>query len=187
MDQMEQSNRLSVTELTQRILQMSEAGVYRGSIFDVFRSFAIQKDIRRAIAYAKTFGLYSVPSLRDSALGTYYQLDPQAYEQRKHQIKDIAAWETKWAQQDAAEPNLTASGDTIIAMLAMVKSLMVLLLILSASCWLSGQGYIAGVSLVAAIGTALTWQLQCRLVKRHQILKADPARSIKGQTRSSRR
>jgi len=182
---MEQGDRLCVVELTQRILQMSDVGIYRESIFEVFQSFATKKDIRQAIAYAKTFGLYSVPSLRDSTLGTYYQLDPQTYQQRKHQVKDIAVREIKGRQQDAAQRSLAVNKDAIEDMLAIVRALMVLMLFLSASFWFSGQKYVASVSLFGAMGAALTWQLQRMFVQRYQLHKSNP--SVEGQARSLRR
>jgi len=70
------TQRLSATELTGRILDMARTGVYRQSVFEAFRSMATQRQIRDAIAQAKQFGLYTVSSLRDAELGTYYQVEP---------------------------------------------------------------------------------------------------------------
>ncbi|NJM97444.1 MAG: hypothetical protein HC800_09965 [Phormidesmis sp. RL_2_1] len=67
--------RLSINELTGRILEMAQTGVYRESLFEVFRPMATKKQVKSAIALAKQFGLHSDPSLRDSDLGTYYQAD----------------------------------------------------------------------------------------------------------------
>lgn len=69
------TRRLTVIELTQRILEMAKTGVYRESIFATFQSLATKDQIRQAIRQAKQFGLYSVATLRDDQLGTYYQLD----------------------------------------------------------------------------------------------------------------
>ena len=69
--------RLSMNELTGRILEMAQTGVYRESLFETFRPMATKKQVKGAIALAKQFGLHSDPSLRDEDLGTYYQVDPQ--------------------------------------------------------------------------------------------------------------
>ncbi len=74
------SRRPSVSELSEQILDMARTGVYRASVLEALQPIATQKDIRRAIAHAKRFGLHSVASLRDGDLGTYYQLDVQKYE-----------------------------------------------------------------------------------------------------------
>ena len=79
--------RLSETELSQRILEMAQTGVYRESIFEAFRSLATQRQIRQAIAHAKQFGLYSVRDLRDPELGTFYQVDLQKYQSFQAALK----------------------------------------------------------------------------------------------------
>lgn len=66
---------LSINELTGRILEMAQTGVYRESLFEVFRPMATKKQVKGAIALAKQFGLRSDPALRDPDLGTYYQAD----------------------------------------------------------------------------------------------------------------
>ncbi|MBD0269080.1 MAG: hypothetical protein ICV77_12400 [Cyanobacteria bacterium Co-bin8] len=74
------SQRLSVSDLTARVLEMGQTGVYRESIFQAFQPVATKRQIRSAIAQAKQFGLHSVAALRDSELGTYYQADPARYQ-----------------------------------------------------------------------------------------------------------
>lgn len=71
------ATQLSINELTGRILEMAQTGVYRESLFEAFRSMATKKQVRASIALAKQFGLRSDPSLRDAELGTYYQADPK--------------------------------------------------------------------------------------------------------------
>ena len=71
------ATRLSMNELTGRILEMAQTGVYRESLFEAFRPMATKKQVKGAIALAKQFGLHSDPTLRDQELGTYYQVDPQ--------------------------------------------------------------------------------------------------------------
>lgn len=74
------TRRLSVPELSQRVLTMGKTGVYRESIFEALSPLATKKSIRLAIAQAKQFGLYSVATLRDDDLGTYYQVDLAQYQ-----------------------------------------------------------------------------------------------------------
>lgn len=67
---------LSMNELTGRILDMAQTGVYRASLFETFRPVATKQQVRGAIALAKQFGLQTDASLRDAELGTYYQTSP---------------------------------------------------------------------------------------------------------------
>ncbi|MDX2231974.1 MAG: hypothetical protein NW220_20230 [Leptolyngbyaceae cyanobacterium bins.349] len=69
------TRRLTVTELSQRILDMAKTGVYRESLFETFQPMATKEQIRQAIRHAKQFGLHSVAQMRDTELGTYYQVD----------------------------------------------------------------------------------------------------------------
>lgn len=67
---------LSMNELTGRILDMAQTGVYRESLFEAFRPVATKRQVKSAIALAKQFGLHTDPTLRDEELGTYYQVAP---------------------------------------------------------------------------------------------------------------
>ena len=67
---------LSLNDLTGRILDMAQTGVYRESLFETFRPVATKRRVKESIALAKQFGLHSDPALRDTELGTYYQVDP---------------------------------------------------------------------------------------------------------------
>ncbi|MGF1538631.1 MAG: hypothetical protein ACFB4J_19390 [Elainellaceae cyanobacterium] len=174
---MGQPDRLSLTDLTQRILEMSETGIYRESIFEVFHSLTTKKDVRRAIAYAKTLGLYSVASLRDDTLGTFYQLDPEVYQQRKHAVGDIALWEAKQKRDAEAKlhtvPTINKAASSEVAqarmaqdLLSVVRRVTGLLLLLSLLFGVSGQSYLAGVGFYGALGAAATWQLQRLLIRR---------------------
>jgi hypothetical protein len=71
------ATQLSMNELTGRILDMAQTGVYRESLFEAFQPVATKRQIKAAIALAKQFGLHTDPSLRDGELGTYYQSDSQ--------------------------------------------------------------------------------------------------------------
>ncbi len=186
---MGQRHHLSLTDLTQRILEMSETGIYRESIFEVFHSLATKKDVRRAIAYAKTLGLYSVASLRDETLGTYYELDPEIYRQRKRAVGDIALWEAEIERKAALKKQSAAQAegdtDTVQEMLATARGAAGLMLMLSLSFGLAGFQYICGIGLCIALGAAAAWQLQRLLVQRRH--KASlPAAVIEQQTRPSR-
>lgn len=66
-----------MNELTGRILEMAQTGVYRESLFETFRPMATKRQVKGAITLAKQFGLRSDPTLRDEVLGTYYQVDAQ--------------------------------------------------------------------------------------------------------------
>ena len=71
------TTQLSMNDLTGRILEMAQTGVYRESLFETFRPVATKKQVKSAIALAKQFGLHSDPSLRDQELGTYYKAEPK--------------------------------------------------------------------------------------------------------------
>lgn len=71
------ATQLSMNELTGRILDMAQTGVYRESLFETFQPVATKKQVKSAIALAKQFGLHSDPALRDEDLGTYYQAEPK--------------------------------------------------------------------------------------------------------------
>ncbi|NER00678.1 MAG: hypothetical protein F6K30_28960 [Cyanothece sp. SIO2G6] len=86
------SRRLSVPELSQRILMMAKTGVYRESIFAALHPLATKKNIRLAIAQAKQFGLHSVAALRDDELGTYYQVDLTQYQSGLSYFRAASQW-----------------------------------------------------------------------------------------------
>jgi hypothetical protein len=71
---------LTPLDLTDRVLTMAKTGVYRQSVFEALGPVATRRQIRDAIAQAKRFGLYTVATLRDADLGTYYQVDPASYD-----------------------------------------------------------------------------------------------------------
>ncbi len=78
---------ISTLELSQRILDMAESGVYRELILEALHPLATKKQIRSAIAQARHYGLYSVPELRDPDLGTYYQRDPKHYQSLQRALR----------------------------------------------------------------------------------------------------
>jgi hypothetical protein len=74
------TRRLTIAELSERILEMAKTGVYRASVFETFQPVATQRNISLAIRHCKKFGLHSVAKMRDSDLGTYYQTDVAKYQ-----------------------------------------------------------------------------------------------------------
>lgn len=83
------TRRLSLPELTEKILEMAKTGVYRESVFEALRPMASKQQIGTAIAHAKQFGLHSVAKLRDAELGTYYQLDLTTYQSLQHTLHKL--------------------------------------------------------------------------------------------------
>lgn len=152
---------LTDTELTQRILEMGQTGVYRESILTTFAPHASKRRIRSAIAQAKQFGLYSVASLRDPELGTYYQVEPAQVESFKVAIATTAPpADGDWPQR------LVDSVEIMKTMLAVAASGAIALFGSGSLCLLHGAPYTGSVLwLMAAIAAAI-WGIQNRLVRR---------------------
>ena len=118
------TTRLSMNELTGRILEMAQTGVYRESLFETFRPVATKKQVKSAIALAKQFGLHSDPALRDEDLGTYYQADPSRVQSFQSVINsslmlqagDDMAQRVQMAMQ-TVKMMLVVSGGSAIALL----------------------------------------------------------------------
>lgn len=110
------SCRLSTPDLTQRILEMAETGIYRESLFETFRPLATRRQIRTAIALAKQYGLYTVASLRDDNLGTYYQADHHS----RTLFQATAHHRTDWDNPTDATTQALAAQRTIRAMLTLM-------------------------------------------------------------------
>lgn len=156
------ARRLSVAELSQRILDMGKTGVYRASLFEALGPVATQRQIRAAIAHAKHFGLHSVPSLRDAELGTYYQLDLAKYQSLQHLV--------------AASAPLTAEGDviakythateTIATMLNLGRGLGIVLAGAGGVCVFLGKPQVSFGLLSGALSLGLLWLLQGAIARR---------------------
>ncbi|MEM9163250.1 MAG: hypothetical protein AAGC54_09295 [Cyanobacteria bacterium P01_F01_bin.4] len=154
------STRLSVTDLSQRILEMATTGVYRESLFDTFKPVATKRQIRDAIALAKQVGLRSDPTLRDTDLGTYYLVDPQT----------LASFQTT-AQSVAFE----AGEDISARILEMTRTLQIMirvasggaiaLLLCGGLCILRGQAATAAVFWSSALCAAGIWGIQKQMAK----------------------
>ncbi|MEM9452131.1 MAG: hypothetical protein AAGA75_26880 [Cyanobacteria bacterium P01_E01_bin.6] len=156
-----QSRTANVTELSQRILDMSKTGVYRESIFEALQPLATKKSIRIAIARAKKFGLHSVASLRDETLGTYYQLDTEKYTSLHHALDSPMPHEDEALLERAIAANLALN-----RMLMVAKGIAFALLMGGLGCWVIGQRDASAGLMIGAASAAGTWALQHRLAKR---------------------
>ncbi|PSN18786.1 hypothetical protein C7271_10715 [filamentous cyanobacterium CCP5] len=151
---------LSETELTQRILEMAQTGVYRESILTTFAPHASKRRIRSAIAQAKQFGLYSIASLRDQELGTYYQAEPRRVELFKSAIATAPSADANLAER------LVHSTQAIQTMLAIAGGGAIGLFGLGSLCLLEGSPYTGSVLwLMGAIAAAI-WMTQKHLARR---------------------
>lgn len=155
------TQRLSVSELSQKILEMATTGVYRESVFEALQPTATKKQIRAAIAHAKRFGLCSVASLRDPELGTYYQLDAAKYQALKHALHSSA----HLGKDAELVQRLTAANQTLQQVLLIAQSFSVALLGLGLLCWFSGWQQLGHEALSAAVGAILIWGVQWRLLQ----------------------
>jgi hypothetical protein len=156
------TQRLSSTELTGRILDMARTGVYRQSVFEAFRSMATQRQIRDAIAQAKQFGLYTVPSLRDDELGTYYQVEAAKYESFLEASKAGIAPQTS---EDLAD-YMVQTNQAIRTMLTAVASCTVGLGLSGGWCLLSGQLQTGRMLWLGALVAGGLWGVQRTIAKR---------------------
>jgi hypothetical protein len=150
------AKRLSVPELSQRVLEMAQTGVYRESVFEALQPLATKKQIRVAIAHAKRFGLHSVASLRDAELGTYYQLDVETYQSRKHLIHS-----PDYFGEDAdLIQRVTHANTAIEKVLKISKGSMILLLMVGIICSLIDNQPIGFGCLCGSLSAAMIWLLQ---------------------------
>ncbi|MGJ3250026.1 MAG: hypothetical protein ACFE0J_02675 [Elainellaceae cyanobacterium] len=155
------SKRLSVSELSDRILDMAKTGVYRQSVLEALAPLATQKEIRLAIAYAKKFGLHSVSSLRDTELGTYYQLDVAKYESLRHALHCSIELNDEHLFKSAVD--LT---QTIRTMLVSAKALAISLLTIGILSTFINHGQVNLSIFAGAIGVAGVWLIQRILAQR---------------------
>ncbi len=153
---------LSTPELTGRILDMARTGVYRESVFDAFRPMATKRQIRDAIAQAKQFGLYTVPSLRDDELGTYYQVEPAKYQSFLEAAKTGI---TLQPSTDLAE-YMTQTHQAMRTMLTAVAGCTVGLGLGGGWCLLSGQLQAGRMLWLGALVAGGLWGLQRTIAKR---------------------
>ncbi len=153
---------LSPLDLTERVLAMAKTGVYRQSVFEALGPMATRRQIREAIAQAKQFGLYTVASLRDEDLGTYYQVEAASYESFQAASKTLS---TKTTPENLAE-QVVATHAALRAMLTTVAGSTLGLVILGGWCLLDGQTQLGrGLWLGAMVAGGL-WGVQQWIVRR---------------------
>ncbi len=146
---------LTVSELSQRILDMAQTGVYRESLFETFQPVATKQTIRHAIRHAKQFGLYSVAQLRDAELGTYYQLDLAKYDALKPGLQSsLPLHEADVVQR------MTEAVVMIRVMLTIAGGSAISLLTVGGFCWFTGHSKMALALIPAAIGAIGVWGIQ---------------------------
>ncbi|MDX2215550.1 MAG: hypothetical protein SFY66_19960 [Oculatellaceae cyanobacterium bins.114] len=150
------SKRSSITELSQQILDMAKSGVYRESVFEALRPTATKKQIGLAIAHAKQFGLHSVAHLRDTDLGTYYEVDLAKYQSLQH------ALQTAVVPSDTQDLVAKVVDATVVVrlMLATVRGLAIASLFLGLACLVSGQRQIGFGLLTSATSAGIIWVIQ---------------------------
>jgi hypothetical protein len=150
------TRRLSVGELSQRILAMATTGVYRASVLEALQPLASQKQIARAIAHAKRFGLHSVASLRDAELGTYYQVDLVKYAAHQHLLTSAA----HLGEDAELVDRVTQANQAVQSMLAIARSLGGLLVIATIVAWANGWQQLSVILCSSAASALGVWAMQ---------------------------
>jgi hypothetical protein len=156
------SRRLTIAELSDRILDMGKTGVYRTSIFEAFQPVATKRQISLAIRHAKRFGLHSVAKLRDADLGTYYQLDGVKYQALRHTIQSIAPLES----EEAVLQRMTDAVATVKLMITVAGGGAIALLSSGFICLLLGRASLGGGLLTGGATAIALWMLQKNLAKK---------------------
>jgi hypothetical protein len=153
--------KLSMNELTGRILDMAQTGVYRESLFEAFRPVATKRQVRESIMLAKQFGLHSEASLRDSELGTYYQVAPEKVQSFQLAIQNSM---TLSAGDDlAARVHLATR--TVKLMLLVSGASAIALLLLGSSYVLAGKAEAAAAWWTSALCAGGIWLWQKKVAK----------------------
>ena len=155
------ATRLSMNELTGRILEMAQTGVYRESLFETFRPMATKKQVKGAIALAKQFGLHSDPTLRDEALGTYYQVDPQRVQSYQSAVDSSLMLQ---AGDDVAQQVQLAVA-TVKMMLLVSGGSAIALVAIGSGYVLSGKAETAAAWWTSALCAGGIWLWQKRVAK----------------------
>lgn len=150
-----------MNELTGRILDMAQTGVYRESLFDTFKPVATKKQIKAAIALAKQFGLHTDPTLRDTELGTYYQADLHKVTAFQTAIQNSVQLS---AGDDMAQKMLIATR-TVKLMLVVSGGGAIALLLLGTSYLLAGKSEAAAIWWTSALCTGGIWLWQKNVAK----------------------
>lgn len=153
--------KLSMNELTGRILDMAQTGVYRESLFEAFHSIATKKQVRESITLAKQFGLRSDPSLRDSDLGTYYQVNPDKVQSFQLAIQNSM---TLSAGDDLAA-RVQLATRTVKLMLLVSGASAIALFLLGSSYVLAGKAEAAAAWWTSALCAGGIWLWQKKVAK----------------------
>jgi len=156
------SAQLSMNELTGRILEMAQTGVYRESLFETFRSIATKRQVKESIALAKQFGLRSDPTLRDADLGTYYQVSPDKV--RSFQIAIAQNALTLNAGDDLAH-QVQLAMRTVKLMLLVSGASAIALLLIGSSYVLAGKTETAVAWWTSALCASGIWLWQKNVAK----------------------
>ncbi|NJL45263.1 MAG: hypothetical protein HC922_04955 [Leptolyngbyaceae cyanobacterium SM2_3_12] len=154
--------RLAAPELTRRLIDMAKTGVYRQSVFETFRPVATRRQIRDAIAEAKQFGLYSIPSLRDEELGTYYQIDASHYESFQTASKVLGSAQSA----PALTEQMILTHQALRAMLRTVAGGAIGLGVLGAWCLWEGQAQVGRTLWLGAAVALGVWGIQRTIARR---------------------
>lgn len=154
------STRLSVTELSQRILEMATTGVYRESLFETFKPVATKRQIREAIALAKQVGLRSDPALRDPDLGTYYLVDHEAAMSFQTTIQSV-----DFEAGEDVSARILEMTRTMQTLIRVASGVAIALLLSGGLCILRGQVETAAVFWSSALCATGIWGLQRQLAK----------------------
>lgn len=152
---------MSMNELTGRILDMAQTGVYRESLFEAFKPVATKKQIKAAIALAKQFGLQTEPALRDAELGTYYQADIQKVSTFQSSIQNSVQLS---AGDDMVERVLAATR-AVKLMLLVSGGGAIALLLLGTSYMFAGKSEAAAIWWTSALCSGGIWMWQKSVAK----------------------
>ncbi len=156
------TRRLSVTELSQRILDMGKTGVYRSSIFEAFQPVATQRQISLAIRHAKQFGLHSVAKMRDRELGTYYQVDAV----KRQQLHQAFQTTVPAASEEDVLKRMTEAVLTIQMMLKVTAGGAIAVFGVGLFCLTTGKPQLGGGLLTSALCLVGIWAMQRSLAKK---------------------
>ena len=152
---------ISLNELTGRILDMAQTGVYRESLFETFRPVATKRRVKESIALAKQFGLHSDPTLRDTELGTYYQVDPL----KVKSFQDAIQHSIVLSAGDDMAQRVYAATRTVKLMLAVSGASAIALLFLGSTYVLAGKAETAALWWTCALCAGGIWLWQKKVAQ----------------------
>ncbi|MBE9064564.1 hypothetical protein [cf. Phormidesmis sp. LEGE 11477] len=154
-----------MNELTGQILDMAQTGVYRESLFETFRPIATKKQISAAIALAKQFGLRSDPALRDTELGTYYQVDIDKVESFQTTLQNATKSGIVLRAGDDMAQRLQTATQTVQLMLVVSKMSAIALILIGSGYLVTGKSELAAVWWTSALCVGGIWLWQRAVAK----------------------